>query len=702
MVNSPMTVGSNTKLLIENDDLEEKRLRRKSKLMTNNILSPGGVQASPGRSINVDKDKRKSVNLSHVGMTNIQIKEHYSNCIKLSSENKINAKNAFGLHLIDYMKDLLKQSQKDESGTNFQIASCTLDAGVKIYAYRVDSVHSEAYKVLGSLGRAVENQDDGNADDGEMEGDGSQPNKTKRQKKKCTGKTIETNLKNINCEQYDLDFEVDPFFHKTSAAFDEGGTAGLLSYQLHSKSDLNNLMMDSSIKVNDVTATISETTNNEFDIANLRDICRRVNFESKHICPQFQSFQFHGWDNDSQEIGGNVFLPDESFNDNVHKFDVNAPVLSDVSESFTGDQFGGGGFDDDDNDRTLGPIQFDGREALADVSRVGTIGSINMSTMSSHLALSLQPSEYSYFSKDILSTWAGPLHWKVKPLSKEKNTTGSTIASNRTATKKTNIRIDFTQLLDAKKYFVAGRGSTHLKEATLEKNATQMTVLPPDLHYEAESLFKLFIREFISLKRQADAKTIDNEEDDWYDYNNKNDREGFCPIVNDDDGGGDYDDDDDNCSPPDMSFGPSQQPSILDGNAFTGDNLIAPPNKVRIVDINYAKAAKRIDVKKLKGAMWKMLCEDNQEKENNQLPKPNIESEMEEVVGKDGKSNVTGTFTFKSLYDALPSNVSNNMAKNLSGPIAFVCLLYLANEKELKLTGKEDMSDIVIEEGLYL
>ena len=55
------------------------------------------------------------------------------------------------------MKDLLKQSQKEESVTNFQVASCTLDAGVKIYAYRVDSVHNEAYKVLGSLGRVVEN-----------------------------------------------------------------------------------------------------------------------------------------------------------------------------------------------------------------------------------------------------------------------------------------------------------------------------------------------------------------------------------------------------------------------------------------------------------------------------------------------------------------------------------------------------------------
>ena len=31
------------------------------------------------------------------------------------------------------------------------------------------------------------------------------------------------------------------------------------------------------------------------------------------------------------------------------------------------------------------------------------------------LELSLQPSEYSYFRQDILETWAGPQHWKLKP-----------------------------------------------------------------------------------------------------------------------------------------------------------------------------------------------------------------------------------------------------------------------------------------------
>lgn len=36
----------------------------------------------------------------------------------------------------------------------WQRASVTLDAGVKIYSYRVDSVHTETFKILGGLGRA--------------------------------------------------------------------------------------------------------------------------------------------------------------------------------------------------------------------------------------------------------------------------------------------------------------------------------------------------------------------------------------------------------------------------------------------------------------------------------------------------------------------------------------------------------------------
>jgi Condensin complex subunit 2 len=83
-----------------------------------------------------------------------QVTEMYRNCIKLAAENKISQKNTWSLNLIDHMSDLVKPSDEGRT-TNFQNASCTLDAGIKIYSYRVDSVHSEAFKVLGGLSRSA-------------------------------------------------------------------------------------------------------------------------------------------------------------------------------------------------------------------------------------------------------------------------------------------------------------------------------------------------------------------------------------------------------------------------------------------------------------------------------------------------------------------------------------------------------------------
>lgn len=63
-----------------------------------------------------------------------------------------------------------------------QMASCTLDASVKIYSCRVDSIHSEAYKVLGGFGRQEDAETEagkGGAVDSDDEEAGAQ-GKTKR------------------------------------------------------------------------------------------------------------------------------------------------------------------------------------------------------------------------------------------------------------------------------------------------------------------------------------------------------------------------------------------------------------------------------------------------------------------------------------------------------------------------------------------
>ena len=58
----------------------------------------------------------------------------------------------------------------------------------------------------------------------------------KKSKKDNGGEgTLEKNTANIDTNKYDLEFDIDPLFQKTSAKFDEGGAKGLL---------LNNLVVN--------------------------------------------------------------------------------------------------------------------------------------------------------------------------------------------------------------------------------------------------------------------------------------------------------------------------------------------------------------------------------------------------------------------------------------------------------------------------
>merc|ERR1711983_491182 len=91
--------------------------------------------------------------------------------MKLSAENKINIKNAFHLQLIDYMAEMMK-TKKNSDMDNFQAASCALDASAKIYAYRVDGVHSDTLKLAGGVGKSIEEGKENQAEDN----DNGEPN----------------------------------------------------------------------------------------------------------------------------------------------------------------------------------------------------------------------------------------------------------------------------------------------------------------------------------------------------------------------------------------------------------------------------------------------------------------------------------------------------------------------------------------------
>lgn len=140
----------------------------------------------------------------------------------------------------------------------------TLDASVKIYGSRVDSVHTIAFQTLSGLSRSaavpvqgaqpekfetpvrqnalcitftaeashqpLDDATDGGAEastNGEETSTRAGP--AKEAKHSSPSSTLESSFEALNVKKFDLTFAMDPLFRRTSAQFDEGGAQGAVS-----------------------------------------------------------------------------------------------------------------------------------------------------------------------------------------------------------------------------------------------------------------------------------------------------------------------------------------------------------------------------------------------------------------------------------------------------------------------------------------
>mmetsp|Transcript_67046 Transcript_67046/g.175808 ORF Transcript_67046/g.175808 Transcript_67046/m.175808 type:complete len:740 (-) Transcript_67046:247-2466(-) len=188
----------------------------------------------------------------------------YSQCVQMVNENKISVKNAFDLPLIENMEDIVdsfmggskakekKRALDAERGVRpsngrksvgpsdanfeeehrFHEASCTIEASARIYACRVDSVHTDTYRVLGGLSSTDAGDEDGAAGEG-----GEKAGAKKR--RICGVNTLEKNEANIVQHSIEADEQSDPTFRRMAAQFDAGGAKGLLLSHLPIAEDLS-------------------------------------------------------------------------------------------------------------------------------------------------------------------------------------------------------------------------------------------------------------------------------------------------------------------------------------------------------------------------------------------------------------------------------------------------------------------------------
>ncbi|XP_074493155.1 condensin complex subunit 2 [Sebastes fasciatus] len=643
-----------------NDDEQERRQRRRSRVIdlqtvTDSSFNDSASHSAAGTPAAVPK------------LSNAQISEHYSTCIKLSTENKITTKNAFGLHLIDYMADILKQ--KDSELTNFKVAAGTLDASTKIYAVRVDAVHADAYRVLGGLGAETKPGEDLGPKEEDNEGEvmAKQP-----KKKRPPKRTVEQNLSNINSAERKC--EVDPMFQRMASSFDESSTAGVFLSVLFSENSRCELLFPSYMTLLQSRPSHSPPPPQGVPaspfMARLQ-CCK----EKSSICPSLQDFSFTSW-NPEQTM--NQLL--EKMKQGEHVFDVNADPGPEPEDDDCPDF-------DADYEEGLGDCEEKSKEGCeASGSGKGRdvipIGEGDITTMC--LQLSSQPREYSYFSPRTMATWAGPGYWQFKPKHKLDHLPDK---ETRKRKPKKTFEIDFNDDVNFDTFFRTTRAATTNSKSALSAS-NKKTTLPADFQFPPETLSQLSLKPSSSLSQEG-QKRLSGELGEGigdYDYNNANDTANFCPGLQ----GGDSDDDVEGFAGSDdtQPSGDGIPPLSPDGegiSTYGEEDLVPEPHRVNKIEINYAKTAKKMDMKRLKNGMWTLLTESP--------GKPTEEAdtvEKEEVCGEKVFSQTT-----KTLLQRLP----NTMAQNLSVPLAFVALLHLANEKNLELVKVDDMSDIIIRQG---
>lgn len=684
----------------------------------NTPKTPAYRISSPLATPATNASRRRSLKHRPQQMSKAEIEQMYADTLKLSQDNKINVRNTWKLSLIDYMGMLFRTDGTNQRRSlaslgaqeemNFHRAGVTLDAGVKIYCSRVDSVHTNAFKMLGGLSRTGGEGREGEREEmGDEEEGGEDPNGKRRKRGRRTGRiTLESNLASITSQKVETDLAVDPLFQKMSAAFDDGGAKGML---------LNNLpvgprgqvVFDSGEPADCLLGGYEEDIGvDEYDVSSV--LPTKVPTENDVICSAFLAFfkakerAYNDAGNDEKahdDLNDGRNIDDHGSLDLDVDFEYGNEDLQNAEAlaSFAGADIGGETshehelVEDDDDVNIFGEdSNISGRQSLESSMSLAIAarrGSLDL--VEAGVAL-VEDSEYSFFDTASIAGWAGPLHWRFRAVTASSDALGENYTKKKPKRPrgKNAMLLDFSEAapkIDFAKEFARGKTDTsyHLSVAVLDSFSEKKVTLPEDLHFSVRSLRSLFLKPEVYIKpgnRTASARietAEDNAVEGWYDFENDCDRDNFCPanMEQDDFGNNEHNEND-----------PSLETEV---------DLIPEPTRVERIDINYAKVAKKVDVRLLKSGMWSKLC-------NEVSPStPTLTGEEQLGSNKDaldedirqGKSQ-----TLRNVVKDLPSFMPEPSLSDVSLPYVFICLLHLANEKTLKISqvGEGTSQDLVI------
>ncbi|TCD65915.1 hypothetical protein EIP91_002030 [Steccherinum ochraceum] len=699
----------------------------------------GGEDA---RAVGQARQKQQLLSIAQVPIVDVPLdvmSAKFEEWMKMATDNKINAANSWNFALIDYFHDMSLLRDKSDNSINFQRASCTLDGCVKIWTSRVDSVGTETGKLLSNLASEGRGEGEDGADSDNPDGEPSQTQRKRKTRRQES--TLAKDAAQLRNKKLDLEFSVDPLFRKTCADFDEGGAQGLLMNHLSLGVGTDGSLRvvfdagDSMGKPEEEDENPLEEPPDEVDLSYLRQqfLPNMDLLDDMAISHSLEGFSFakdnFAFDDSAMLRGDHTAADDDDGDENEpHAHDGGqdfAPMDVDddgpppVEDFFVGDQAPGDDFNE-------GPDDFGGddRGSAGLDGEPGNPAPLvpfdpRRGPNERDLILAMTDAEgggmmMDYFDQTFVKNWAGPEHWKLRKVVKRPEADPNQPKPRRE--KKEAFKIDFltpnektpkeisTELfapvtrgagitLPGPTGKTARRGKGKKGKEKEEKRNDQ--TLPDDMHFSSRQLITLFLKPKFSLKMRGSRAPLDERGDGEVDENfwaqaAANQAAG----QNGDDDAGDgaaipfntqffHDDFDDAPGFDDVYDGEGGASVIEPGEQDLLAATQGQSRRARPEYVNYAKRAKRVDVRKLKENIWKGLDIVISEK------KENADEDVDMDEDDPNATDPADARVFNNVISGLQQSYPRDKMEEISTSFCFICLLHLANEKGLKIEADE-------------
>ncbi|KAL7748116.1 hypothetical protein RI367_006472 [Sorochytrium milnesiophthora] len=325
----------------------------------------------------------------------------------------------------------------------------------------------------------------------------------------------------------------------------------------------------------------------------------------------------------------------------------------------------------------------------------------------------------AFFDQALARNWAGPEHWKLRKIARETHKPDEP-KDPKMRKKREPFSIDFMtdKVPDVRELFAASSASINLPKNTAA--VANKHLLPPDTRFSSKDLLHLFTKPkaLVSIKSNMSrsstgaslragvddtaARAAGDIVDDYEDVAGQDvDFNAFeMPVDDDDDNsmrmdnGGDGDNTQSHQTMPQSSqyyLDDDQEETVQLGDYEADDAIYPTIIKTNRILINYARTAKRVDVKRLKDNIWRQL--------SHALPAPldKTPTPADDPIKADGDDDSKPVQTFTDVVNSLSGYYPKQQFADISIPFCFICLLHLANEKNLEIEGSDNtMQELII------